>query len=460
LEVRGTNVIRINDLLIGEVWLCSGQSNMQMPLNGAHGGVIDAANVVAHADDPTLRMYVPDEPFAGNRTAVPPTSPAEDRPGKWIVCTPRTAAEFTAIGYFFARRVQDQIHMPMGLLNASVGGTPIEAWTSLSAQQAVPELQPMLADWQTRLRGYDPLAAKQKAADARAKWIAERDAARAAGQPAPKAPRQAVFRNAAIDAPAGLFNGMISPLIPYTIRGALWYQGEANSGEQRAQIYGKQLQTLIGDWRKRWGDDFYFSYVQLPGLTAQQTVPIDDAGRCVWTREGQRQTLAVIANTSMAITIDLSGPAPILHPQNKDAFANRLALLALHDVYHQGAGPASGPLYRQVRWDGGRMIVSFNYASGLLAGGGVAKGDPTRPKGFAIAGADHKFVWADARIDHDEVIVWSDSIPHPLAVRYDWAANPIGDLENQAHLPCSPFRTDDWPAVPAPAAQVTHPVDD
>jgi sialate O-acetylesterase len=442
LGIHGQNAIRINDVLIGEVWLCSGQSNMVFPIHGPYGDVDDLKKVVADGDDPTLRLFQYNDPIMGGRPAVPPNEPQVDRPGKWIVCTPKSVESFSAISYFFARRIQARLHTPMGLLSASVGGTPIEAWTSLSAQRAVPELQPMLGDWQSRLVGYDPVAARAEAVAAKAKWVAERDAAVAAKKSPPPLPPQATYRNLEVNAPAGLFNGLISPLVGYTIRGAIWYQGEANSGSRFRQLYGRQLQTLIADWRKRWGDNFYFSYVQLPGLEDVQKIPSDDGGWGVWIRDGQRQTLAFAGNTSMAITIDLNVVRNLLHPKNKDDFAERLATLALHDVYHQDSGIPTGPLYKQVRWDAGRMAVSFHFDDGL-----TAKGDPIKPKGFAIAGEDRKFVWANAEIHGNEVVVWSDQIAHPLAVRYDWAANPIGDLENQAHLPCSPFRTDEWPAA-------------
>ncbi len=239
--------------------------------------------------------------------------------------------------------------------------------------------------------------------------------------------------------PAGLFNGVIAPLIPYRVRGVIWYQGERNSAGPFTGLYGKQLATLIADWRQRWGEEMYFAWVQLPRFNTEQRLPSEPKGWGVSVRDEMRKTLSV-PNTAMAITIDM-GDAKAGHPTNKADYAHRLALLALHDVYSKPIAECSGPLFRSTKTEGNKMILSFDHAAGLKAASGELKG-------FAIAGNDQKFVWATAII-HDETIeVSSEKIPEPAAVRYAWAANPQCNLINGAGLPASPFRTDDWSEKP------------
>ena len=235
--------------------------------------------------------------------------------------------------------------------------------------------------------------------------------------------------------PGGLFNGVIAPLVPYAIHGVIWYQGERNAAGPLTTLYGAQLTTLIKDWRARWHDDFYFAWVQLPCFQKEQTQPSEPKGWGVSVRDEMRKTLA-LPNTGMAITLDLGG-AKAGHPSNKADYAHRLAMLALHDVYDEPAAEWTGPLFRSARLEGSKMILSFDHASGLKASAGELKG-------FAIAGSNQQFVWAITRIADDKVIVSSDSVADPVAVRYGWAANPACNLVNSAGLPASPFRTDDW----------------
>jgi sialate O-acetylesterase len=235
--------------------------------------------------------------------------------------------------------------------------------------------------------------------------------------------------------PGGLFNGVIAPLLPYTIRGAIWYQGERNAAGPLTTLYGEQLKTLIRDWRARWGGEFYFAWVQLPGFQKEQQLPSEPNGWGVAVRDEMRKTLSE-PRTGMAVTIDLGG-VTAGHPTNKADFAARLSRLALHDVYAQPIAIWSGPIYRAGQRDGDKMMITFDHATGLKTSGG-------EPKGFAIAGEDRKFVWANAKIEGDRVIVWSDAVKAPVAARYGWAGNPICNLFNAAGLPASPFRTDDW----------------
>ena len=433
LTVAAKNTLTVQDVLVGEVWLCSGQSNMEMQLKGLHGQVDNADREIAAANHPSIRMFQHDEVYDIYKLAVPPSIAQSDRPGKWMVCTPQTAARFIALGYFFAREIQQELGgIAVGLLHSSVGGTPIEAWTSLSAQQSVPALEPVLADWKKRLAGYDPAAELAKYQDARATWEKARAGAKSAGQPAPKAP--AAYKNWAVSEPAGLFNGMIQPLVPYGVRGVLWYQGERNAAGPLTGYYGLQLKTLVADWRARWGNELYFAWVQIPNFQKLQKAPSEPNGWGVWVRDGQRQALSV-PRTGMAITIDLASETAG-HPTNKADYAHRLALLALHDVYAKPLPIWSGPLYRSVERAGDRMVVSFDHAKGLKAKAGELGG-------FAIAGADKKFIWASAKIEQDRVVVSSDAIKEPVAVRYAWASNPVGNLVNAAGLPAPPFATDD-----------------
>jgi sialate O-acetylesterase len=434
MTVKGANTLVVNDVLVGEVWLGSGQSNMEMQLKGKlHGSVDNADAEIAAADFPAIRMFVHREPYAIYEAASPSAEPEEDRAGEWRVCSPQTVADFSALGYFFARDLHKTLNVPIGIINASVGGTPIEAWTSLDAQRAEPALQPVLDDWQRRLAPFDPAREQKTYLEAKERWLKDRAAATKKGEAAPKAPSP--FKNLRVMAPGVLFNSRIAPLLPYTIRGVIWYQGERNAAGPLTGLYGVQLKTMIADWRARWGSELYFAWVQLPGFAKPQVAPSAPTGWGVLVRDEMRRTLAV-PRTGMAITIDLGGEKAG-HPTNKAEFAARLSAIVLHDVYGKPIETWSGPLFHTARTDGNKLVLTFDHATGLKP----ASGELT---GFAIAGADKRFVWGNARIDGEKVIVWSDSIAEPAAVRYGWAANPKCNLVNSAGLPASPFRTDDW----------------
>ncbi|MDZ4403405.1 sialate O-acetylesterase [Prosthecobacter sp.] len=422
----------IQDVLVGEVWLASGQSNMAMQINGKlHGKVDNADAEVAAAKHPEIRVFVHDAPLAIYELPVPDDELAQDRPGKWRVCSPETVADFSAMGYFFARDLLTEIKQPVGILTSAVGGTPIEAWTSLSAQQAVPDFKPLLDDWTKRLDGFVPETEQKKFLDAKAAWLKVRSAALKAKQPAPKAPSP--FKNLQVMKPGGLFASMIAPLVPYTMRGVIWYQGERNAAGPFTGLYGAQLQTLIADWRKRWGDEFYFAWVQIPAFATPQKFPSEPTGWGVSVRDGQRRALQV-PHTGMAITMDI-GDSKQGHPTNKTEFAARLSRVVLHDVYQKSIDIWSGPLFKSAVIAADHITLTFDQATGLKARSGTLEG-------FAIAGDDKKFVWADAWIEGDKVIVSSTEIKAPKVVRYSWAANPKGNLVNAADLPASPFSTE------------------
>jgi sialate O-acetylesterase len=423
LKVQGKNRLTRSDLLVGEVWLCSGQSNMGMTV----GGVLDKDREIAEADYPKIRMATP--------AHTPLPEPTSDTTVSWAVCSPKTVANFSATAYFFGRQLHRDLDVPVGLINSSWGGTPIEAWTSLPAQKAAPELAPIAEKYLKTVASYDPDKAQQQYQKQLADWEKARAKAKAEQKPfKTQKPREPMSPEKSPNSAATLYNGMIVPLVPYAIRGAIWYQGESNAGN--AAIYGTQMRTMIANWRKDWNQgDFPFLFVQLPNFLAVQTKPSETGG---WPliREQFVRTLAV-PNAGMAVTIDV-GEADNIHPRNKQAVGKRLAQWALAKVYGKDL-VACGPLYKSMRKDGGRVVLDFDYAEGGLEAKG---GGPLT--GFAIAGPDKKFVWADAKIEGRTVVVSSKDVRDPAAVRYAWANNPACNLFNTAGLPASPFRTDDW----------------
>jgi sialate O-acetylesterase len=317
----------------------------------------------------------------------------------------------------------------VGLINSSVGGTPIESWIAPEAQRGAPELKSYFAAAERANAAFDAEAAKAGYEKELARWTAAAKQARAENKPVPRKPQDPVALRARKGNLGGLFNGKIAPLIPYAIRGALWYQGEANSTPEKAPHYGAQLSLLVRDWRGRWGSEFPFAWVQLPNYGG--------AGRNWPTvREGMLKTLA-LPGTGMAITIDI-GDERDIHPKNKQDVGCRLALWALGEVYGKKVAATSGPLPAGHQVRGGEVVLSFKHTDGGLA----AKGGDL--KGFTIAGADKQWKPAQARIDGAQVVVSSAEVKQPVAVRYAWENWPACNLFNGAGLPASPFRTDDW----------------
>ena len=424
MTVKGSNEITIRDVLAGEVWLASGQSNMQMQVNGVN----QAKEEIAKADFPQIRMFT-----VIRKTA---ETPQEECDGKWEVCSPATVMRFSATAYFFGRDLHRTLKVPVGLINSSWGGTPIQAWTRLEAQQSVPELGPLLESWRKRVaEPFDEAQAKARHAKQMEAWKKQSAAAKAAGKRPPPQPQAPVPPRLHQHRPGNLYNGMIAPLAPYAIRGAIWYQGEGNAGLPGAGLYARQLPLMIRDWRKHWGQgDFPFASVQLPGFKK----PVDDPGApSGWAlvREAMLKSRS-LPNTGMAIVID-AGDANNIHPKDKQTVGKRLSLWARAEVYGEKL-PSSGPLPAGHEVKDGSVVIRFTHADGGL------KSKAGELKGFAIAGEDRKWVWADARIEGDTVIVSSPAVKAPVAVRYAWADNPAAPLVNGAGLPASPFRTDDW----------------
>ena len=424
LTVTGHNTIVVHDVLVGEVWLASGQSNMQLPVNDA----MNAPQEKASANFPQIRM------FTVERHASP--TPQTNCEGQWVICSPETVGRFSAAAYFFARDVQQKLKVSVGIINASWGATPIETWTSMARMEGKPEFTPVFKPWAAKLKvPYDEDRAQSQYLHAMENWTNNAEKRKVEGKPVPPEHSKPVNPRFDKNYPANAFNGMIAPIIPYAIRGAIWYQGENNAQSEYSRLYARQLSLLIQDWRQRWNQgEFPFAWVQLPNFQPKMNgSPVFDNKWSV-IRECMLQTLSV-TNTGMAVAIDVGEPEHI-HPKNKQAVGHRLALWALAKVYGENI-PWSGPLPAGQKINNEKITLSFTHTDGGL----VAKGGEL--KGFAIAGADHHWVPAAARIEGDQVIVASPEVKSPLAVRYAWADNPDCNLFNGAGLPASPFRTDD-----------------
>ena len=571
LTIFGQDTLTFKNVMVGEVWLASGQSNMEMPLAGG-GMVLNYEQEIAAANYPNIRLF--------HAEHIMSNTPLKDvTSAGWKECSPETVPLFSSVAYFFGRHLYNELDIPIGLVHSSWGGTPAEAWTSKNSLEQFPEFvsvineleendgnadmdrmmdvyREKLADWQTDVKnlmstsntlkqgwqnpqyddsqwgtmpvpsiwetqglkvdgivwfrkdinipdewqGQDLKLALGPINDFDVTWFNGKEIGSEAHVNIPRnynVPSSLVEKgknslvvqvldignvggifdpsgqlsliNPAGDSislagpwrykvdpffpnldnmpnlpgipmdqnrPTVLFNAMISPLIPYAIRGAIWYQGESNAG--RAYQYRTLFPALIQDWRSHWGQgDFYFLFVQLANFMGPQPTPEDDA----WAelREAQLLTLS-LPNTGMAVTIDI-GEERDIHPKNKQDVGKRLALNAMNLVYGQDV-EYSGPIYKSKTVDGDKIKLIFDHV-----GEGLAAKDNEKLLGFAIAGEDKKFTWADAVIDGETVLVSSPYVSKPVAVRYAWAINPICNLYNKAGLPASPFRTDEWDGI-------------
>ncbi len=402
----------INDVLIGEVWLGSGQSNMGLQVQGAK----DYEASKAAANVPLMRVFTESSSAA--------TTAQTLGKGTWVLCTPETVGSFSATLYFFGRNLYDVFKQPLGLINSSVGGTPIESWISPEAQQASVELKPFFEAVKQEKAAFDETKVKANHERQVKKWAEEVKQAKAEGKPAPRKPRDPIEMRQRKGDVGGLFNGKIAPLIPYAIRGAIWYQGEANSNGAKPAFYQAQLTLLAKDWRSRWSDEFPFAWVQLPNFTrAGEGWPI--------VREQMLNALSTIPNSGMAITLDI-GEAKNIHPTNKQEVGRRLALWALGAVYGKDVPDTSGPLIDTAKVKGGAFVLTFTHGKGLNAKGDLAE--------FEVAGADGQWQAAEAKIDGETVVVSCKAVAEPKQVRYAWKDNPVATLFNGAGIPASPFR--------------------
>ena len=452
-----TQKIVFADVLIGDVWICSGQSNMALSMSEAS----NAREVLPNANYPELRIF--------SVKVKPEIEPQHDCEGRWVCCSPEVARTFSAVGYLFGMELAKAKKLPLGLIGSYVGSSPAQAWTSLEALKSDPDLKSGYAD------GFMALTANAKAVQAaHDQWMANGGAAyyetgrqynmakylaKEKGLPAPPpppppfplpyAPEPPDFKDTNL--PTVLFNAMIHPLIPYAIKGVIWYQGESN--EAKPGLYRRLFSAMINDWRTHWSQgDFLFLYVQLPGFRVRQPEPASGGG---WplVRETQMLALKSVPQTGMAIAIDC-GEGNNLHPSFKSEIGRRLSLLARRMAYGEDL-VASGPLYESHQVAGNKIKIVFSSTGTGLKIGVPPKESktPVPPvdeiKGFAIAGPDGKFVWAKATIGSpNTVVVWSDQIKNPTAVRYGWAENPEVNLYNSADLPASPFRTDAPASLP------------
>lgn len=397
LVVQGTNTLRLTGVLIGEVWVCSGQSNMQWAVRQS----ADSAREIALATFPQLRLLsVP------RATA---EQPATTFKGAWTACTPKSVANFSAVAYYFGRNLHRTLEVPVGLIHTSYGGTPAEAWMDRKAFKKHKQLKPLIERWK--------------------KAVARSDVN----------PNVADMRIHA-HRPANLWNAMIAPLVPYAMRGVIWYQGESNAG--RAEQYRTLFPAMIGAWRAQWGQgDFPFYFVQLANWRPRLPEP----GPSAWAelREAQSLTLKDVPNTGMAVTIDI-GDAANIHPSNKQDVGQRLAAWALAKDYGQRV-VFSGPAFKALKkGKAGSLVLTFEHAAG-----GLETNDDDPVHGFAVAGKDNVFHWAEARIDGETIVLTCPKVKKPSAVRYGWADNPECNLTNKAGFPASPFRTDDLPLTTA-----------
>jgi sialate O-acetylesterase len=393
LTVKGKNTVTFNDVLIGEVWVCAGQSNMQWGV----GAVNDADIERAAAKFPNIRLI--SVPQVGTQ------EPQWNFKGRWAACTPVTVNGFSAVGYFFGRQLHQTLGVPVGLINNAWSGSAAEAWVKRDKLAGHPQLKALHDRW-VKMESAEKPDENQLKGNQR---------------------------------PGNIHSGVLSPSIGYGIRGVIWYQGESNAG--RAYQYRELFPFMIKSWREEWGlGDFPFYWVQLADFQAEKPEPGDSE----WAelREAQTMTLQAVPNGGEAVIIDI-GEGKDIHPKNKQDVAKRLARWALAETYKVPGIICRSPRYKAMEKQGAKVVLAFDDVTG-----GWRPFDVAEPIGFTIAGADKKFVTAKAAISKDgRVEVWSDAVPEPVAVRYAWADNPVCNMYSAAGLPLTPFRTDDFPGM-------------
>lgn len=418
ITIIGDSTIHVRDILVGEVWVCSGQSNMERQLGPRPGQKLIVGWEAARdqATSKSIRQYK----VAYNSS----DKPVDDVKRKWVICSPETVIDFSAVGYFFARDLHKRLKVPIGLLFSAVGGSPAESWTSYAALEGNPELNRVAKAYQNAVKKYPEVLEKYRTDESALMKKYEADLAQAKkdSKPLPRKPAEPK-EPSKTGVAGGLYHGMISPLQPYAIKGVIWYQGEANSGGD-TKFYQSLFPALIADWRKAWGQgEFPFLFVQI--------APFERIGPQI--RESQLISWQKTPNTAMVVTTDC-GDALDIHPADKEPVGVRLALAARALAYKENI-EYSGPVYREIKVEGAKAILSFKHQKKLVAKGGVLKG-------FTIAGKDNVFVPATALIKGSLVEVFSSTVDKPIAVRYGWENVPEASLYNEKELPASPFRTD------------------
>ena len=401
----GTNEVTFNDVLVGEVWVASGQSNMEMPVGNVdtparrkYPGVDHYEEELKNADHPLLRLCLVDRPSLGR-----PTTRVSG--AGWKTCSQESVNKFSAVGYFYGRHLVETLKVPVGIIQCACSSSAAEQWISLEVLAKFPQFA----------------AVTEYCLNPEFLTVDNLD-----------------YQNFAPKAqPSGLFNGGLAPIIPYAIRGAIWYQGESNA--DRPVEYRSLFPAMIADWRQRWGEgDFPFYFVQLAGFGE---IPAQPRQQDSWAELREAQTMTLSApNTGMAVTIDIGMP-DFIHPLNKQDVGRRLGLVALAKTYGEKI-ESSGPAFKSMKIDGPKIVLQFDH----LAGGIVSRNttDPTKLSNFSIAGKDEVWKWADARIEGNSVVVSCETVKEPVAVRYAWSGNIACDFYNKDGLPALPFRTDDW----------------
>ena len=425
LTIKGSNTITLADVLVGEVWICSGQSNMAWSVDRAYDPDLESLT----AKFPNIRLI--SVPQVGTQ------EPQKDFEGEWMAATPESVMSFSAVGFFFGRTLHQALDMPIGLIDNAWGGSAAEAWIRRDRLAKLPAAKPFVEQWKQTEATYDHEKVTAKFNAQLEKWKTAAEVARKAGKPVPRRPRNPRNPLTGQHRPGNLYNGVLKPTIGYGIRGAIWYQGESNSA--RAKAYREVFPLMIQNWRDEWGQgDFSFYWVQLADFRDEQPEPVDDN----WAelREAQTMTMDRLKNTGEAVIIDV-GEGRDIHPRDKQTVAKRLARWALAkdygvDIVHQS------PRFKSMEIKGDKAVITFDHV-----GAGLYSFDVRDPKGFAVCGEDKKFVWANARIaGKNQVVVWAEGVT-PTQVRYAWAVNPVCTLMSREGLPATPFRTDDFKMV-------------
>jgi sialate O-acetylesterase len=421
MVIQGNNRITLTNVLVGEVWIASGQSNMEWPMHRTS----NPAEAIDSSANPQIRLFTVPKSRA--------KEPVADIPARWVESRPETVRDFSAVAYYFGRALHRARNVPVGLIHSSWGGSPAEVWMQHEVLNAHPAYRrEILEPYLDRARQHQ---------EALQRWDQEAAALEADGLK----PKQA--RPGPIWEPAELYHAMIAPLVPYGIRGAIWYQGESNA--ERAWQYRSLFPDLIRNWRAQWGQGaFPFLAVQLaPWDRNKNRAPeliAAEIGESSWAelREAQLLATRALPNVGLAIITD-AGDKDDIHPAQKELVGERLALLA-RSIAHGENIVAQGPLYRRMRIRDDRIILHFDHArGGLYARGGALRG-------FTICGEDGKFMPAQAEINGNQVILSSPLVPKPVAARYGWADYPMVNLFNGEGLPASPFRTDDFSLTTTP----------
>lgn len=433
LTIKGHDDIVFEDVMFGEVWICSGQSNMQWSV--AQSNDADLTTMTAHY--PNIRFLT--VPRVGT------DEPQSNFEGAWTHCTPESTAQFSAVGYYFGRQLHQTLGVPIGLIDNAWGGSACEAWVNRKVLEEDERYKALMEHWKGVEENFKSGKAKRDYDEKLKAWEVKVAKAKEDGGKAPNKPRYNDGAMRGNQRPANIYNGVLRPTIGYGIKGAIWYQGESNAS--RAYQYRDLFPLMIKNWRNEWGQgDFPFYWVQLADFRAEKPEPAESD----WAelREAQTMTMSKLPNTGEAVIIDI-GEANDIHPTNKRDVGLRLSRWALAKDYGAEGLAYHSPIYSSMKQEKGHIVVSFEHV-----GRGLDTVDVSQPLGFTIAGADKVFHHAEAEIlgkgrDRHQIKVSSDAVKNPVAVRYAWADNPVCNVRNFDGLPLTPFRTDDWPGVTA-----------